>query len=389
MSKKIGIPAVGITLLITVSMTGAADHSERGEYKTHALESELFVENGQVLGADLFFSKPGMDTLIAPRGSAVTQSVPPVVWQYAALLPVSDYLRTAAIHSVSTDEKIRTWQDVQSTFYSGLLAEGVTDMDAKIAYAGAYGFSPRWSLVEFRRISEKVPDFPNTELYSIDYIQPAVKGMTLESYRQLALQIFQRPEDFTLEDIMTFVDVADSKSEELSSARASLGEAVGANPVSNVRVTTEAVASDDSTPENINVPAPRVVIEISPVPVPVSASTGGVVGANGMSLLSGSTVVSRTDNDSLPAKSDNVVDNISTEEVTPTADRAKVAKEVVTTPGGFAISEFVDSAILSSGSTPAANSAGELAALEGPEDDWVTLPDGTMVLRNTARLVSE
>ncbi len=361
MTKKIGIPAVGVSLILALSITNAAGHSERGEYTTNA-QGGLLVENSRVLSGDLFFSKPGMETVVAPKGSELTQSILPVVWQFAALLPVTDYLQTAAIHSVGSNEKIRPWQEVQNTFYNGLIVEGARDRDAKIAYAGAYGFSPRWSLVEFTRIAEAVPAYPNTELFSVEYIRPATKGMTLEAYRKLALNILQRPDDFTLDDIRTVVDEADS-------SRA------------NLRVINENEVSIELPPEKIKVSAPRVVIELPEEPASVASGVGVAIDSSSGPLLhSGSKAVNKVaETKPIEAVAAPVVDS---------KKGATVPAEVVTDTSGF-----VDSEILSSGSAPPAGNVVEPAVLvpvlEGPDDDWVTLPDGTVVLRSTRKLASE
>ena len=126
-----------------VNLTTAAD---QGAYTTRVAEDELFID-GRELRCDLFFCANGGVQQVAPRGTKVKQELQPVVWQFSGLLPVSDYLRTVAIHSVATEQKVRPWQDVQKTFYDGLLVEGANDADAKIAFAGAYAFAPRWSLV--------------------------------------------------------------------------------------------------------------------------------------------------------------------------------------------------------------------------------------------------
>ena len=101
MNKNNGIPAVGIAILLVVSVAGEADHIVQGEYKTLVAEDRLFVEDGRVLRCDLLFSTTGMDTVVAPKGSTIVQSVPQMAWQFSAL-PVSKYRKTSAIHSVST-----------------------------------------------------------------------------------------------------------------------------------------------------------------------------------------------------------------------------------------------------------------------------------------------
>ena len=406
MNKNNGIPAVGIAILLVVSVAGEADHIVQGEYKTLVAEDRLFVEDGRVLRCDLFFSTTGMDTVVAPKGSTIVQSVPQIVWQFSALLPVSKYRKTSAIHSVSTDEKIRPWQDVQNTFYKGLLVEGATDMDAKIAFAGAYSFSPRWTLVELIKVDEAVPPYPDTELYSVEYIRPAIKGMTLDGYRRLALDILRQPEEFTLDDIKSVVDAADSL-KDVSDESASLAGDVSTN---------EDAASNESTPESGF--APRVVIEMSEDSAPAAGDAGIATGANGTLLQSSSEIVVKTGDDELPTKPEKVAEGASvvvpipdvesTSVVVPIPDAEDTSVVVPVTAADVpnadtesaetvsASRDFVENEILSSRSSERSSrstlsssgaltprSAAELEALDGPENEWATLPDGTLVLRST------
>ena len=374
MSKNFGLPAVGVSMLVVVSGYSAADHTVLGEYRSQAAENSLFVEGGRVLDADLFFSKPGMDTVVAPKGSEITQSVPAVVWRYAALLPVSDYLRTAVIHSVSSDEKIRLWQDVQTTFYNGLLAEGASEVDAKIAFAGAYGFAPRWPLVEFTRIEESTPVYPDTQLYSVAYIQPAEKRMTLDRYRKLSLEILQQPERFTLEDIKVAIDATDSYSE-----RVSVGGVEVGNPASNVRVTNENLT------DRAQVSAPRVVIELTQEPAAIE--NGVMTGSDGVLLQSGSNSVVKSGDDALPSEPEKDAEAIPVLPAVPVLNQLKLSP----VPVKFVIAgnSFADNERLSAGSLRASSAEGVPVLFDELEDEWVTMPDGTLILRSTAKLVSE
>ncbi len=202
-------------------MSWAANHPESfGVYSTAVQEDRLFIEDGTVLRCDLFFSSAVRDdSVVAARGSRVSQSVPAFVWQYSGLLPVSDYLKTAAIHSAGSMEKDRAWQDVQLTFYEGLRAEGVPEFEAKVAYAGAYAFAPRWPLVEFIDITDPERD-KDSRLYRVEYITANPKGISIDEYRSLVMDIEADTDDISLQDIRGVIDAADA-------ARASSGEEGG------------------------------------------------------------------------------------------------------------------------------------------------------------------
>jgi len=205
--------AIAVTLAIGLSHTSvqAAHHKAEnlGKYMTRVQESRLFIDGGARLRCDLFFSTPGGDVSVARKDSLIAQQVPAFVWQYSGLLPVSDYLKTVAIHSVATDQKIERWQDVQNTFYKGLRAEGVADADAKIAFAGAYAFAPRWPFIELVAIPDE-QSIPDTELYSVEVTGPAKKGLSVEEYRAMATDILESPENVTLQDIRGIVDAVDA-----------------------------------------------------------------------------------------------------------------------------------------------------------------------------------
>ena len=162
-----GALAVSVALGLTVSSPDAIGNQHQqcvGEYTTRVQESRLFVDDGTKLRCDLFFSTPDGKTVVAKKDSIIAQQVPAFVWQFSGLLPISDWLKTVAIHSVATDQKIERWQTVQTTFYHGLRAEGAAKADAKIAFAGAYAFAPRWPYVELVEIPDE-QNIPDTILY--------------------------------------------------------------------------------------------------------------------------------------------------------------------------------------------------------------------------------
>lgn len=211
-SHRLSVSAVAVGLAVDLSYTSieAAHHQDGlGKYTTRVQESRLFVDGGTRLRCDLHFSMPDGQTALAKKDSLVTQQVPAFVWQYSGLLPISDFLKTVAIHSAATDKKSERWQDVQHTYYNGLRAEGVADADAKIAFAGAYAFAPRWPLIELVEIPD-IKNIPDTKLYTVAVTDPARKGLSIEDYRAMARDILDSPENVTLQDIRGVVDAVDA-----------------------------------------------------------------------------------------------------------------------------------------------------------------------------------
>lgn len=211
MKRVFRYSSLALSILAGIGLTNASTHPAAfGTYSTVVPEDRLFIENGSVLRCDLFFaSAQNNGKLVAPKGSRVSQTVPPFVWQYSGLLPVSEYLKTVAIHSVSSEDKERAWQDVQLTFYNGLRAEGAREHEAKVAYAGAYAFAPRWPLVEFIDITVPERD-EDSRLYRVEYIAATPKGVSIDEYRTLVDDILANSEAVSLSDIRGVIDAADA-----------------------------------------------------------------------------------------------------------------------------------------------------------------------------------
>jgi hypothetical protein len=209
MKKVFRYSSLAVSILAGIGLSNASMHAASfGTYSTAVPEDRLFIENGTTLRCDLFFASAG-DNLVAPKGSRVSQTVPPFVWQYSGLLPVSDYLKTVAIHSTSSEEKVRSWQDVQQTFYSGLRAEGAEEQNAKVAFAGAYAFAPRWPLVEFIDITDPERD-KDSKLFRVEYIAATPKGVSIDEYRTLVQDIMGNSDAVSLSDIRGVIDAADA-----------------------------------------------------------------------------------------------------------------------------------------------------------------------------------
>lgn len=84
----------------------------------------------------------------APKGSKVDgASIPRVAWSLLGG-PFEDKYRDASvIHDVACNRREKRWQDVHLTFYTGMLASGVSATKAKLMYAAVYHFGPRWEVI--------------------------------------------------------------------------------------------------------------------------------------------------------------------------------------------------------------------------------------------------
>ena len=395
MSKSIGLPVVGATLLIFVALANASDHSNLGMYTPSVSEGRLFTNNGIILRSDLQFSAPGLDSVVARKGSELEQTIPPVVWQYSGLLPVSDYLKTAVIHSYSSNEKIRPWQEVQSTFYTGLRVEGAVDGDAKIAFAGAYAFSPRWSLVQFTEVEEEIIVYPDTILYDVEYIHPLKQGMSLEEYRSLALKILQDPDSVSLENIRGVIDAADAAKENAKEEKVSDSAGAGNNTIANAdqsnsdeEVEADAKAQDTQTEDDEG-----TVKSGSGAPLKSSGNVNiNISGKINNATIAGaetSAIAQLTQPALLPVEVSIPVEVAIPVEV--------VVDQSIEGTATWAATDLKDFVLITASEAPKKQSVPKPKLLlpegrpidepEGREDNWVLLPDGTLVLEDVERLL--
>ncbi|OED35460.1 hypothetical protein AB833_29990 [Chromatiales bacterium (ex Bugula neritina AB1)] len=192
-----------------IQVSAAGESGSFGTYSTAVAETRLFKANGTQLRCDLFFTSDSGRQWIAPKNSVTGQSIPAFVWQYSGLDPSGNYPKTRAVHSHYTDSKERHWQDVQLTFYKGLRTEGADEDKAKIAYAGAYAFAPRWTDIEFIDITDPTQD-KHSKLYDIKYDEPAAKGVSIDDFQALVRELMDDPDRVTLQDIRGVIDAADA-----------------------------------------------------------------------------------------------------------------------------------------------------------------------------------
>lgn len=209
MNKVCGWSAVALSSVLSGGVLNASFQPDAiGTFSTATAEDRLFIKDGTELRCDLNFTSGYTDPWLVPKGSQVVQSVPPFVWQFAGLLPVNSYLKSVALHGYGSEQKERPWQDVQVAFYDGLRAEGAREFEAKIAYAGAYAYAPRWTDVEFIDVTVPARD-KGTRLYKVKYNEPALKKLSVDDYRALVRELVDNPERISLEDIRGIVNDAD------------------------------------------------------------------------------------------------------------------------------------------------------------------------------------
>lgn len=372
MGTKIRLSTLCLAM-VTAGFGHAADLSDNAKYTTRVAEDRLFLEDGQVLRCDLSFCAPDGEVIVAPKGSRLEQSVPPVVWQYSRLLPAKDYLKTAHVHSVSSKVQQRPWDDVQLHFYDGLLIEGASDTDAKIAYAGAYAFSTRWSFVDLVEVDEPESKYPDSILFRVEYTQPQPVDMTVEEYRALSLQILQQPENMSLQDIQAAIDESKSSGETKLNELARLGDFSGANYLANKEqpVNNQAIfTSEADLPKAVeSVQAPSISESVQEVAVKVKVGSGILRHGGGGEISSGQRVEVKV------VEKPEAVDKKSTA----VTDTPKA--EVVSSQGNPGSTTNPEEEL--NGELVAIVEAEVVTEAEVPDDEWIVQPeDGTLVLRD-------
>jgi len=294
--------------------------------------------------------------------------------------------------------------------------EGASHTDAKIAFAGAYSFAPRWPLVELVEVAEDKVIHPDSVLYSVEYIQPTRKGMTLEAYRKLALEILNAPENVTLSDIRGVIDAVDILRGEADD-RAPLG-GIGQteNGLSAISLLDKVMPSKQQSSGGIVVGDNGSLMDSAKQMV--ASASGQVKSAEKAEQMKAAEDKARV----LPADVDLPIltENPESQDV----DNAEGAVDLATVSVTDGVQEemvkgkilpidelFYDDRkgagekVSDAGAEPAAMdgepedkddamvfaalSAKELMQIDGPEDEWVLLADGTLVLRNIAKQVAK
>lgn len=96
----------------------------------------------------------------APKGATVDgASIPQFAWSIIGGPFEGKYRASSVIHDVACVERQRPWEAVHQTFYTGMLASGVSSTKAKIMYAAVYHFGPRWPVKqEVRQITSQTTE---------------------------------------------------------------------------------------------------------------------------------------------------------------------------------------------------------------------------------------
>lgn len=152
----------------------------------------------------------------APAWSTVDgASIPQFAWSIIGGPFEGKYRDASVIHDVACVEKRRPWESVHYTFFTAMLASGVSTAKAKIMYAAVYHFGPRWPTTKEVRYATSPKNeqrscvdigignpvcvtIPQTSksvegIFRID-APPLPKTMSREDFEKLAAEIEAREE---------------------------------------------------------------------------------------------------------------------------------------------------------------------------------------------------
>lgn len=134
------------------------------------------------LTRELNYVDPGGVVWRAPKGARVDgSSMPWILWAIVGQPFDADYGNASAVHDVACDSKdLRGWRATHRMYYLANRCSGVDETIAKIMFAAAWHFGPRWerrepptprffqSTQEFGPLREYIEAHPEVTLESIE-----------------------------------------------------------------------------------------------------------------------------------------------------------------------------------------------------------------------------
>lgn len=139
-----------------------------------------------------------------PQGWKVDgASIPRMLWTIVGSPFTGNYRRASVVHDYYCYVQTMPWQDVHRMFYWASRADGVSELGAKILYAGVYAGGPRWKAVHFssRELFPLAAAIPPPEVEHVDYVR-LVSWLPLISDEKLKeVKFWIERENPTLEEI--------------------------------------------------------------------------------------------------------------------------------------------------------------------------------------------
>ncbi len=124
-------------------------------------------------------------------------SIPRFLWTLVGSPFTGGYRRASVIHDYYCDKKNEPWQAVHKMFYWASLAGGVSEVEAKILYAGVFVGGPRWKDVHFSNHPPRIKAEPG----DFDSIEVVPWRPTVSEEKMKEIQSWIQDENPSLEDI--------------------------------------------------------------------------------------------------------------------------------------------------------------------------------------------
>jgi hypothetical protein len=122
-----------------------------------------------------------------PAGTIVDgASIPQAFWSIIGSPYTGKYREASVIHDYYCEAHSRHWKAVHKVFYDGMLARGVSPVQARVMYAAVYRFGPRWDFDADACFCEGCPSCANPRIRRIKSLQPKFKQSDFDALKAKA-----------------------------------------------------------------------------------------------------------------------------------------------------------------------------------------------------------
>lgn len=146
LTKRVWITVPVLVLGVAMaSVLSAGTGTFLGKVAIEWDDEDGFNRNKIKLLSDFGFQDPAGKKWIAQKGAELDgSSFTPLFEQMVGLPFVGEHRRASVLHDYYSRQLNEPWRDVRRMYYAALLAEGMSESEAKTAYAVLYGAGMRW-----------------------------------------------------------------------------------------------------------------------------------------------------------------------------------------------------------------------------------------------------
>jgi hypothetical protein len=116
-----------------------------------------------------FLDADGRNWLVPSGTSLDGASIPIGLWSWFGGLWEGKYREACVVHDYHCANRSTDWQSIRRMFYHAMLASGITQLFAKLVFAGVYFAGPRWEVGSERVVQRAIPiqGAPGDILYAL------------------------------------------------------------------------------------------------------------------------------------------------------------------------------------------------------------------------------